>query len=136
MKLVFCFSGKTHQGPVKELVDEYARRIQKYAPVEIIEAKELHVQSREGRHIVLVPDGSTLSSEGLAKLMDRHQISGTRHLFLYVGGPDGLPRSVLENADMSLSLSSMVFNHQIVRIMLLEQVYRAFTIIRGEPYHK
>ena len=81
-------------------------------------------------------NGSTLSSEGLAKLLDRYQISGTKHLFFYVGGPEGLPKSVLDNADMSLSLSSMVFNHQIVRIMLLEQVYRAFTIIRGEPYHK
>ncbi len=136
MKMVFCFSGKTHQGAIKELVDEYARRIQKYAPVEIIESKELHVQSRDGRHIVLVPDGSTLSSEGLAKLIDRHQISGTKHLFFYVGGPEGLPRNILENADMSLSLSSMVFNHQVIRIMLLEQIYRAFTIIRGEPYHK
>ncbi len=136
MKIVFDFSGKTHQGPIKELVDEYARRIQKYAPVEIIESKELHVQSREGKHIVLVPDGSTLSSEGLAKLIDRHQVAGTKHLFFYVGGPEGLPKNVLDNADMSLSLSSMVFNHQIVRIMLLEQIYRAFTIIRGEPYHK
>ncbi len=136
MKIVFDFSGKTHQGPIKELVDEYARRIQKYAPVEIIESKELHVQSREGKHIVLAPDGSTLSSEGLAKLIDRHQVAGTKHLFFYVGGPEGLPKNVLDNADMSLSLSSMVFNHQIVRIMLLEQIYRAFTIIRGEPYHK
>jgi 23S rRNA (pseudouridine1915-N3)-methyltransferase len=136
VKIAFCFSGKTHQGPIKELVDEYAKRIQKYAPTEIIESKELHPQSREGKHIVLVPDGSTLSSEGLAKLIDRYQISGTKNLFFYVGGPEGLPKSVLDNADMSLSLSSMVFNHQIVRIMLLEQVYRAFTIIRGEPYHK
>ncbi len=136
MKIVFSFSNKTHQGPIKELVDEYAKRIQKYTPIEIIESKELHPQSREGKHIVLVPNGSTLSSEGLAKLIDRYQISGTKHLFFYVGGPEGLPKSVLDNADMSLSLSSMVFNHQIVRIMLLEQVYRAFTIIRGEPYHK
>ncbi len=136
MKIVFCFSNKTHQGPIKELVDEYAKRIQKYGPLEIIESKELHPQSREGKHIVLVPEGSTLSSEGLAKLLDRYQLSGTKHIFFYVGGPEGLPKSVLDNADMSLSLSSMVFNHQIVRIMLLEQVYRAFTIIRGEPYHK
>jgi 23S rRNA (pseudouridine1915-N3)-methyltransferase len=136
VKIVFSFSNKTHQGPIKELVDEYAKRIQKYAPLEIIESKELHPQSREGKHIVLVPNGSTLSSEGLAKLLDRYQISGTKNLFFYVGGPEGLPKSVLDNADMSLSLSSMVFNHQIVRVMLLEQVYRAFTIIRGEPYHK
>ena len=136
MKLVFCFSGKTQQGPVKESVDEYAKRIQRYAPTEIIESKGLHPQTREGRHIVLVPEGSTLTSEGFAKLLERYQLSGTKHLFFYVGGPTGLPRDVLENADLSLSLSCMVFNHQLIRIMLLEQVYRAFTIIRGEPYHK
>jgi 23S rRNA (pseudouridine1915-N3)-methyltransferase len=136
VKIVFCFSNKTHQGPVKESVDEYNKRIQRYVPTEIIEAKELHPQAREGKHIVLVPEGSTLSSEGFAKLLNRYQLSGTKHIFFYVGGPEGLPKDVLENADMSLSLSCMVFNHQLVRVMLLEQVYRAFTIIRGEPYHK
>ena len=136
MKIVFCFSGKTNQGPIKESVEEYFKRIQKYAPTEIIESKDLQPQTREGRHIVLVPEGSTLTSEGFAKLLERYQLSGTKNLFFYVGGPEGLPKKVLENADMSLSLSCMVFNHQLVRVMLLEQVYRAFTIIRGEPYHK
>lgn len=136
MRIVFCFSGKTHQGPIKESVEEYFKRIQKYAPAEIIESKDLQPQTREGRHIVLVPEGSTLTSEGFAKLLERYQLSGTKNLFFYVGGPEGLPKTVLENADMSLSLSCMVFNHQLIRVMLLEQVYRAFTIIRGEPYHK
>ena len=136
MKLVFCFSGKTHQGPLRESVEDYLGRIRKYVPVEVIEAKTLKPQTREGRHIMLVPDGSTLSSEGFAMLLDRHQISGTRHLFFYTGGPEGIPPAVMANADMSLSLSYMTFNHQLVRVMLLEQVYRAFTIIRGEPYHK
>lgn len=136
MKLVFCFSGKTHQGPIKESVDEYNKRIQRYAPTEIIEAKDLQPQSREGKHIVLAADGSTLTSEGFAKLIERYQLSGTKHLFFYIGGAEGLPKTVTANADMSLSLSCMVFNHQIIRVMLLEQIYRAFTIIRGEPYHK
>jgi 23S rRNA (pseudouridine1915-N3)-methyltransferase len=136
VKIVFCFSGKTHQGPIKESVEEYVKRIQRYAPTEIIESKGLQPQTREGRHIVLVPEGSTLTSEGFAKLLERYQLSGTKNLFFYVGGPEGLPKTVLENADMSLSLSCMVFNHQLIRVMLLEQIYRAFTIIRGEPYHK
>jgi 23S rRNA (pseudouridine1915-N3)-methyltransferase len=136
VKLVFCFSGKTHQGPIRELVEEYSSRIRKYAPVEIIESKTLKPQRRDGLHIVLAPDGTTLSSEGLAALIERAQGSGTRHVFLYTGGPEGLPRDVGATADMSWSLSRMTFNHQLVRVMLLEQVYRAFTIIRGEPYHK
>jgi len=136
VKLVFCFSGKTQQGPIKEIVDEYNKRLQKYVPTEVIEAKSLNPQTREGKHIVLVPDGSTLTSEGLAKLLDRYQLSGTKNLFFYIGGPDGLPKKVLEHADLSLSLSCMTYNHQLIRVMLLEQIYRAFTIIRGEPYHK
>ncbi|HWR67984.1 MAG TPA: 23S rRNA (pseudouridine(1915)-N(3))-methyltransferase RlmH [Desulfomonilia bacterium] len=136
MKLVFCFSGKTHQGHIRNAVDDYVARIQKYVPVEVVESKVLKPQAREGRHIILVPDGSSLTSEGFARLLDRHQLSGTRHLFFYIGGPEGLSGDVTANADMSLSLSCMTFNHQLVRVMLLEQVYRAFTIIRGEPYHK
>lgn len=136
MKLVFCFTGKTHQGPVRESMEDYLTRIRRYVPVEVIESKTLRPQTREGRHIILVPDGSTLSSEGFARLLERYQISGTKHLFLYTGGPEGIAPAVIENADMSLSLSSMTFNHQLVRVMLLEQVYRALTIIRGEPYHK
>lgn len=136
MKLVFCFSGKTHQGPVREYMEDYLGRIRKYTQVEVIESRTLKPQTRAGRHIILVPDGSTLTSEGLAKLLDRHQQTGTRHLFFYTGGPEGLPEDVVAHADMSLSLSCMTFNHQLIRVMLLEQVYRAFTIIRGEPYHK
>lgn len=136
MKLVFCFSGKTHLGPVRDYVEDYLGRIRRYVQVEVVESKTLKLQKREGRHVILVPDGSTLSSEGFAKLLERHQISGTRHLFFYIGGPDGLPPEVTAQADMALSLSCMTFNHQLVRVMLLEQVYRAFTILRGEPYHK
>ncbi len=136
MRLVFCFTGRTHRGPVRELVEEYSSRIRKYAPVEIIEPKTLKPQRRDGLHVVLAPDGTTLTSEGLAALIERTQTSGTRHLFFYTGGPEGLPRDVAAAADMSWSLSGMTFNHQLVRVMLMEQVYRAFTIIRGEPYHK
>ena len=136
MKIVFCFSGKTFRGPIRESVEEYRKRIAKYTPIEIIETKNIHPQAREGKHIVLVPEGSSLTSKGLAQLLEQHLLSGTKYLFFYIGGPDGLPREVLEKTDMSLSLSSMTFNHQLIRVMLLEQVYRAFTIIRGEPYHR
>ena len=74
MKLVFCFTGKTHQGPVRESMEDYFTRIRRYVPVEVIEPKTLRPQTREGRHIILVPDGSTLSSEGFARLLERYQI--------------------------------------------------------------
>jgi 23S rRNA (pseudouridine1915-N3)-methyltransferase len=136
VKIVFCFSGKTFNGPIRESVEEYRKRIAKYTPVEIIETKNIHPQIREGKHIVLVPEGRSLTSKDLAQLLEQYLLSGIKYLFFYTGGPDGLPREVLEKTDMSLSLSSMTFNHQLIRVMLLEQVYRAFTIIRGEPYHR
>jgi len=136
VKVVFCFTGKTFQGPLKESVEEYRNRISRYAPTEIIEAKQLRLQPREGKHIVLSPEGNYLSSEEFSKLIGKNMDAGTRHLFFYIGGPDGLDGSIRDKADFVLSFSPMTFNHQLIRVMLLEQVYRAFTIIRGEPYHK
>jgi 23S rRNA (pseudouridine1915-N3)-methyltransferase len=136
VKIVFCFTGKTFQGPLRECVEDYRTRISRYAPVEIIEAKQLRLQPREGMHIVLSPEGKYLSSEEFSRLIRKNLDTGTRHLFFYTGGPGGLDDAIRENADFLLSFSPMTFNHQIIRVMLLEQVYRAFTIIRGEPYHK
>jgi len=136
VKLVFCFSGKTFKGPVKDLLDEYKKRISRYVPVEIIEAKTLKPQTRDGVHIVLSPDGSTMNSEGFAEILGQTLTSGKKHLFFYTGGPTGFDSQLLETADLKLSLSGMTFNHQLIRAMLFEQVYRAFTIINNEPYHK
>jgi 23S rRNA (pseudouridine1915-N3)-methyltransferase len=136
VKIVFCFTGKTFQGPLRECVEDYKNRISRYAPVEIIEAKQLRLQPREGKHIVLSPEGKYLNSEEFSLLIRKQLDSGTRHLFFYIGGPEGLGDSIRAKSDFILSFSPMTFNHQIIRIMLLEQVYRAFTIIRGEPYHK
>jgi 23S rRNA (pseudouridine1915-N3)-methyltransferase len=136
VKIVFCFTGKTFQDPLRESVEDYRKRISRYIPVEIIEGKQLRVQSREGRHVVLTPEGKSLSSEEFAHFIQQHLNSSTRHLYFYIGGPEGLDADILSKADLRLSLSSMTFNHQIIRVMLMEQIYRAFTIIRGEPYHK
>jgi len=136
VKLVFCFARKTQRGPVKDLVDAYLGRIGKYLPVEVVEARELRLQARPGVHLVLDVTGVPMTSEDLASLMSRHLNASTRHMFFYTGGPDGLPAEVLEGANVVLSLSRMTFNHQLVRPMLLEQVYRGLTILRGEPYHR
>ena len=136
MRIVFCFSGKTFKGPIAALVDDYRERIAKYAPVEIIEAKTLKRQSRDGIHIILAPHGTTLGSESLADYLNEQLSRGTKHLFFYTGGPTGYDAVLETKADLVLSMSAMTFNHQIVRIMLLEQIYRAFTIIHKEPYHK
>ena len=125
MRIVFCFSGKTHQGPIKESVEEYFKRIQKYAPAEIIESKDLQPQTREGRHIVLVPEGSTLTSEGFAKLLQRYQLSGT------MNSSYGEAGGALQDCSWSmrtchcLRKNCMVLQHNItVRVdMLFEELY-------------
>lgn len=136
MKLVFCLAGKTERGPVGELVNGYRKRISRYVPVEVIEAKTLKVQSREGAHVLLSPDGRSLTSEGLASLLGDILNSSARHLFFYVGGPTGFDPVMEKAVPDRISLSPMTFNHQIIRILLFEQVYRAFTILNNEPYHK
>jgi 23S rRNA (pseudouridine1915-N3)-methyltransferase len=136
LKIVFNFAGKTFKGPVSELVDDYFKRIQRYAPAEIIEAKSIKKQSREGIHIVLSPSGKIMSSESFARFIEENLNSSAKHLFFYTGAPEGHEKAFEKDADLLLSFSKMTFNHQLIRVMLLEQVYRAFTIIRGEKYHK
>ncbi len=137
MRIVFVFTGKTFKGPISELVSDYKRRISRYVPVEVIEAKNPRLQSRQGLHVVLSHKGKELGSLEFANLLERHETRGTKNIFFYVGGPDGFGSSFDEDkADISISLSIMTFNHQVIRVMLLEQVYRALTIINSSPYHR
>ena len=136
MKIVFNFAGKTFKGPVSELVDDYMKRIQRYVPAEIIEVKSIKKQAREGVHVVLSPKGKTLSSEAFAEFIRENLNTSKKHLFFYTGAPEGHVEAFEKDADLLLSFSKMTFNHQLIRVMLMEQVYRAFTIIRGEKYHK
>ncbi len=129
-------SGKTERGPVAGLVEEYLRRISRYAPVEVIEPKKLKVQAREGIHVLLSAEGEAMTSEGFARFIASAQLDSVKHLFFYTGGPTGFEKSVMGNIRKRISFSPMTFSHQIIRVMLLEQVYRAFTIINSEPYHK
>jgi 23S rRNA (pseudouridine1915-N3)-methyltransferase len=84
----------------------------------------------------LAVTGKGRSSEALSALLHEQQMIGTRHLTFIIGGDLGLSNDVLARCDEQLSLSPMTFTHQMVRFILLEQVYRAFRIMRGEPYHK
>ncbi len=136
MKLVFCMAGKTERGPVGELVDDYRKRIFRYGPVEVIEAKTLKLQSREGTHVLLSPDGESMTSEEFARFIGQQQLGSVKHIFFYTGGSTGFDESLEEHIKKKISLSPMTFSHQMIRIMLMEQVYRAFTILNNEPYHK
>ena len=82
MKLVFCMSGKTERGPVSELSDEYLKRISRYCPVEVIEAKKPRLQGREGVHVLLSPEGETMTSEEFARFIGRSQLGSLYERFV------------------------------------------------------
>lgn len=140
---------------LREAVAEYAGRIGRYLPFATIELKEekggkkpdpRFIRDREGERIldklppeafvvVLDERGRSLGSEDLAELLDRHMVQGTQDMRLVIGGAFGLGEAVKKRANLLLSLSPLTFTHQLARLILLEQVYRGFSILRNEPYH-
>ena len=151
--------GKLKERYFKEAVEEYSTRLSKYCKLDIIEvpdekapenlspAQELMVIQKEGQGILkhikedayviaLAIKGKQLSSEGLADFINDLGIKGRSNIAFVIGGSLGLSDEVLKRADYKLSFSPMTFPHQLMRVVLLEQVYRGFRIIKGEPYHK
>lgn len=151
--------GKLKEPFLKEAVREYEKRLSKYAKILITEvqdektpdgaseAVEEEIRKKEGERllralkndtyvITLEIDGDAPDSEAFAAKIERLAINGTSHLTFIIGGSLGLHKSVTERSAEHLSFSRMTFPHQLMRVILLEQVYRAFRIIRHEPYHK
>ncbi|HSF25301.1 MAG TPA: 23S rRNA (pseudouridine(1915)-N(3))-methyltransferase RlmH [Blastocatellia bacterium] len=155
MKLRFVWIGKTRRLPIRELVTEYLGRIGRFAQVEVTELRDRNavgsdtrvILDKEGADIlartssdpfvvVLDERGRQLDSLKLAELVERHRIAGTRQITFVLGGHAGISDVVRKQADLVLSLSRMTLTHELARIVLVEQVYRAFTIIHDLPYHK
>lgn len=154
MKLKLLFTGKTEDGYLKEGIDIYTKRLRHYIPYEIKIAGERKKKSFQQSakisaeyeklmsafdktaYIVLLDEkGEKLTSEGFAGLIEKNMNHGYRELVFITGGPYGFPENIRNKADRIVSLSDMTFSHQMVRLILVEQIYRAMTIIRGEPYH-
>lgn len=155
MKITLLTVGKTTFPFVKEGCDIFIKRIKHYISFESIEIPELkntsslskdQIKEREGelimKHIkgtdkVILLDerGKTFSSVEWSREIEREMISGTKAIVFIVGGAYGFSDAVYKRADSKLSLSKMTFSHQIIRLFFIEQLYRAFTIIKGEPYH-
>ncbi|HEY8341845.1 MAG TPA: 23S rRNA (pseudouridine(1915)-N(3))-methyltransferase RlmH [Calditerricola sp.] len=159
MQVTVVSVGKVKEAFLKEGVAEYAKRLQPYASLRLIEvpdepvpdrlsAREAEqIKEKEGRRllerlhpddyvIALALDGAMWSSEELAAELGRLATYGRSRVAFLIGGTLGLSPAVLKRADARLSLSRMTFPHQLVRLILLEQLYRAFKIQRGEPYHR
>lgn len=140
MKLTIIAVGKLRDPWVREGCEEYAQRLRRHFPLEIIEVKEASdVNGRiAGRQHVVVLDerGREPTSKELAQRLATWMSSGLGGITFIVGGADGLRPETVAKANEQLSLSRLTLPHRLARLVLLEQLYRALSIVRGEPYHR
>ena len=143
MKLKVAWIGKTKEPAIQSLTDEYLKRLSRYAEAEGItlkdEAAVLKLCARDARprHTLVLLDeqGKQLSSEELAKFLGGYQDRNPLPLLFAVGAADGFTDQARQAATLVLSLGRMTLAHELARVVLLEQLYRAFTILKGHPYH-
>jgi 23S rRNA (pseudouridine1915-N3)-methyltransferase len=154
MRYEILFLGKTKESFLTEGINEYFQRINHYARVSVKTVKTRKqcgsdecIKDKEGELLIanmdpltcvvaLDPQGVQYSSVGFSALVGRWEQAGIKHVTFVIGGPLGLSSTVLKKADWKISLSQMTFTHDMVRLFLLEQLYRAYTIKAGEKYHK
>lgn len=159
MKITVITVGKIKEKYLKDAIAEYSKRLSKYCKLEIVEVAdektpdnasevvEDSIRSKEAERILkyvkddayvitLEINGKQLSSEELADKIDKLGVQGTSHIIFIIGGSIGLGKEVLNKSNYALSFSKMTFPHQLMRVILLEQVYRSYRIISNEPYHK
>lgn len=150
MKFKFVWIGKTRDRQWKALQDQYLKRLSHFVKCEISELKESSPPGRpdiEGERILEIVNqktfvvlldvtGDAMSSQDLAGKVEGWQNRGLKEITFVVGGANGVSREVAEKADIGLSLSFLTFTHEMARVVLLEQLYRAYTIIKGFPYQK
>jgi 23S rRNA (pseudouridine1915-N3)-methyltransferase len=155
MKIVLLLTGKSDASWLREAIEIYEERLSHYIDYKRVEVQEIRnvaglsikqMKEKEGelllkhvkqsdRLVLLDERGEFFSSDEFANYIEKQMISGTRNIVFAIGGPYGFSESVYNRADGLLALSKFTFTHQMVRVIFLEQLYRAFTIIRGEQYH-
>jgi len=153
MKITLITVGKIKEKYLKDAIAEYSKRLSKYCKLDIIEVPDEKTPDqasetvKEGEKILryikddmyvitLEIAGKMLTSEELAERIEKLGIQGKSSIAFVIGGSIGLGKEVLKRSDYALSFSKMTFPHQLMRVILLEQVYRSYRIINGEPYHK
>ncbi len=159
MKITIITVGKVKESYFRGAIEEYSKRLSKYCKLDIVEVsdektpdkasetEEMQIKAKEAERILkhvkddayliaLAIEGKQLDSEQLADKIEKLGVQGNSHIQMIIGGSLGLHTSVLSRADMLLSFSKMTFPHQLMRVILLEQIYRAYRIISHEPYHK
>ncbi|MFZ1132567.1 MAG: 23S rRNA (pseudouridine(1915)-N(3))-methyltransferase RlmH [Terriglobales bacterium] len=141
MKIKLAWIGKTKakEPAIQALTDEYLKRLSHYADVDGVALKDesaVLALAAQGRFKLVLLDsrGKQLSSEELAAFLDREQIAAIPLLFV-IGGSDGFTETACKHAAFTLSLGKMTLPHELARVVLVEQLYRAFTILKRHPYH-
>jgi len=155
MKITLLVIGKTDASYLKEGLNEYLKRLKHYVNFEIeiipdikknknlstenqkkLEGELILKKKTAGKEIHLFDEkGKTFSSRELSVFLEKKMVSGLKELVFVIGGPYGFSNAVYQNSSSKISLSRLTFSHQMVRLLCTEQIYRAFTIIKGEPYH-
>jgi 23S rRNA (pseudouridine1915-N3)-methyltransferase len=139
MKIRIIAVGKLKKGYVVQGVEDFKERIAHYTSLEIIEVEQENVPkylSEKFFNIVFDRNGKQFNSEDFAKFIEEKMVYFKKDIAFFIGGPDGFSGDFVKSCNFSLSFSKMTFPHEIARLLLLEQIYRAFTIIKGEQYHK
>ena len=159
MKITCVVVGKIKEKYFTDAIKEYSKRLSRYCKLEIVEladektpdgaseAEEAAIREKEGERILkalkddayviaLAIEGKMLDSVELSQKIERLGVSGTSHIAFVIGGSLGLAPAVMKRADHALSFSRMTFPHQLMRVVLLEQLYRSYRILKNEPYHK
>jgi 23S rRNA (pseudouridine1915-N3)-methyltransferase len=146
VRVVVIAVGKVKERGIREAIDDYLARIRRYVSADEIELRDgsakdvaaaVRLRIPEGARIVAMEvGGRALTSEGFARWLERRGSEGKGTVAFVIGGAEGLPAEVVLAAHEQLSLSSMTLPHRLARLLLIEQIYRAFTILRGEPYAK
>ena len=155
MDILLLTVGKTTTGYIQTGIDEYCRRLKRYIPFSIKclqdiknagKLSEIQQKAEEGKliiselsasdHVVLLDErGEMLTSRGFSDFLQKGMLGGKKRLVFVIGGPYGFSPEVYARANAKLSFSKMTFSHEMIRSFFTEQVYRAMTILRGEPYH-
>ena len=151
MKITLVTVGKIKERYLEDAVKEYTKRLGRYCKLEVIqvadektpdgagEAVIRQIKETEGKRIlsfIKAIEGNMLSSEELAETLRRLGVEGAKQIVFVIGGSLGLSQEVMKRADYVLSFSRMTFPHQMMRVILLEQIYRGYRIMMGQPYHK
>lgn len=159
MKITILCVGKVKEAFMRAAVEEYRKRLSRYVKLDVVEVadektpdhasekEEMRIRGREGGQllrriksedyvIALAIEGNAHDSLSFARMIDRLGVSGKGNVVFVIGGSLGLSEEVLSRADETVSFSKMTFPHQLMRVILLEQIYRGYRIIKKEPYHK